>query len=339
MTKILITGGTGSFGSTALRHFLEDPAISEVVVFSRDEKKQHDLRQQYGSEKLRFYIGDVRDREVLARACKSIDVVFHAAALKHVPTGEFFPVEVVKTNILGTRNLCDAAEINGVKKVILLSTDKAVYPVNAMGMSKALAEKIIIAHSRNNSGTIFCAVRYGNVMASRGSVIPLFVERIKAGKSLPVTNPEMTRFLLSLDDSIGLVKFAIEKGESGDIFIRKAPAATVETVARALMNIFGISLPLEVVGTREGEKIHETLMTSLEGLRATDHGEYFQIRNVVPTISYEKFFEHGIAVSAPADYTSENTSRLSLTETETLLGALPYIQDEIKSYALRNYRE
>lgn len=339
MTKILITGGTGSFGSTALKHFLEDPGVSEIAVFSRDEKKQHDLRQLYGSEKLRLYIGDVRDREVLSRACRGVDIIFHAAALKHVPTGELFPVEVVKTNVLGTRNICDAAEVNGVKKVILLSTDKAVYPVNAMGMSKALAEKIIVAHSRNDSGTVFCAVRYGNVMASRGSVIPLFVERIKAGKNLPITNPNMTRFLLSLDDSIGLVKFAIENGESGDIFIRKAPAATVEVIAQALMNIFDVALPLHVIGTREGEKIHETLMTSLEGSRAVDHGEYFRVRNGVPTISYEQFFEHGTAAAIPADYTSENTTRLSLSETETLLKTLSYIQNELNFYARRSSRK
>lgn len=333
MLKLLITGGTGSFGSSALRRFLDDPEISEIVVFSRDEKKQHDQRQQYGSAKLRFIIGDIRDRDAINRACRGIDVVFHAAALKHVPSGEFFPTEVVKTNTMGTENLCAAAEANGVKKVVLLSTDKAVYPINAMGMSKAIAEKIIVARSRSDAGISYCAVRYGNVMASRGSVIPLFVERIKAGKSLPITNPNMTRFLLSLDDSIDLVKFAIERGESGDILIRKAPAATLETLAKAAMNIFGVEAPIEIVGTREGEKIHETLMTGLERARAEEHENYFRIRNTVPRLSYEPFFERGTSAHALEDYTSENTARLTVKETEILLRGLEYIQDELKSYA------
>jgi UDP-N-acetylglucosamine 4,6-dehydratase/5-epimerase len=247
MATLLITGGTGSFGNAVARRFLNDKAISKIIIFSRDEKKQHDMRHEIASPKFEYIVGDVRDKEALRRAMHGVDYVFHAAALKHVPTGEYFPLEVIQTNILGTQNVLDAAEEMGVKKVVFLSTDKAVYPINAMGISKAMAEKLLSAKGRTSSGTIFCAVRYGNVMASRGSVIPLFIDYIKRKKAVPITDPAMTRFLLSLEDSIDLVNLAILEGRQGDLFIKKAPAATVGNLAQALHNLFGVKQKINIV--------------------------------------------------------------------------------------------
>ncbi|MBI2639344.1 MAG: polysaccharide biosynthesis protein [Candidatus Sungbacteria bacterium] len=340
MSKLLITGGTGSFGSAALKHFIEDPTVTEITVFSRDEKKQHDLRNHFRSEKIRFIIGDVRERESVTQAVHGVDVIFHAAALKQVPTGEFFPMEMVRTNIFGTENIFRAAEEQGVKKVVLLSTDKAVYPINAMGMSKAMAEKLMASRVNKKSNTVFCAVRYGNVMASRGSVIPLFIEQIKAGRPLTITNPNMTRFMLSLDDSIGLVKTAVSHGEHGDIFIRKSPASVVQDVAKAALNIFSSSAGVNVVGIRAGEKIHEVLMTGLEHARAEDLGEYFRIRNSADgNYDYSRFFDKGEFHSAPEDYTSENTKRLSPKETEDLLRSLDYVKQELETHKGGNHRK
>lgn len=329
MTRLLITGGTGSFGTAVARRFLNDDTISEIIIFSRDEKKQHDMRQSFDSPKMNYVVGDVRDKEAISHACRGVDLIFHAAALKHVPTGEFFPMEVVKTNILGTENVLSAAEENGVKKLVLLSTDKAVYPINAMGMTKAIAEKLIGARGRQSLGTVFCAVRYGNVMASRGSVIPLFVDCIKQGKPLIITDSNMTRFLLSLDDSIDLVNVALDAGEQGDMFIKKAPACTIGDLAQALLNIFHANNEVKVIGVRAGEKIHETLATQMELARAEDLGEYFRIRDVIG-YKYENFYDQGAMKQVAGDYTSENTRRLSVPEIQRLLSSLEYIQRVLK---------
>lgn len=330
MSKILITGGTGSFGNTMVRRLISDVTISEICVFSRDELKQHEMRLKLHSPKLHFIVGDVRDKDALQNAMRNIDVVFHAAALKQVPTGEFYPMELVQTNILGTQNVLDAAERStSVKKVILLSTDKAVYPINSMGISKAMAERLIAGKGYYNNGTTFCAVRYGNVMASRGSVIPLFIEKIKNGEEIPVTNPIMTRFLLSLDDAIDLVFVAIEQGKQGDLFIKKAPAATIQDLAQGLLNIFDAKNPIKVVGTRAGEKIHETLATQLELMRSEDLENYYRIKSQ-SGYDPEDFFGKGIQKKLIEDYTSENTKQLSLKEIEELLLGLDYVKDELK---------
>ena len=331
MSKILIAGGTGSFGMTYARRLIDDPTVEEVRIFSRDEKKQHDMRQQFDSPKISYLIGDVRDRDATMHACQGVDFVFHAAALKQVPTGEFFPMELVKTNILGTENIFDSAQKNGVKKVVLLSTDKAVYPINVMGMSKAIAEKLMIARSRTSGSTVFCGVRYGNVMASRGSVIPLFIDQITAGKNITITDPMMTRFMLSLEHAIDLVALATTEGQPGDIFIKKAPAATVEDVAHALLEIFGASNKIEVVGTRKGEKLHEALASKSELVGAVDLGDYYCINNEIG-LEYEKFYERGTRLSATNDYTSENTTRLSRAEVVQLIGALPYVKAVAQSF-------
>lgn len=331
MKKILVTGGTGSFGGTMVRRLLKDDTVEQIVIFSRDELKQFDMRTELKSPKLRFIIGDVRDRQALERAMRGVDAVFHAAALKQVPTGEFSPMELLQTNALGTQNVMDIAEKTpSVKKVVFLSTDKAVYPINAMGISKAMAERLVAARGHYETDTIFCAVRYGNVMATRGSVIPLFVEKIKKGEEITVTNPEMTRFLLSLDEAIELVLFALENGEQGDLFVRKAPAATIGDLAQALVNIFKATNPVKVVGTRAGEKVHETLVTQLELMRAEDLGDYYRIRSE-KGFSPEDFFERGTTDEIPDDYTSENTRRLNIKETEELLRSLDYIQREIEN--------
>lgn len=314
------------------RRLLNDKDVSEIIIFSRDEKKQHDMRLKFFSSKLKFIIGDIRDRDGIFHAMHKVDYVFHAAALKQVPTGEFFPIEMTKTNIIGTQNVLDAAEANGVKKVVVLTTDKAVYPINAMGISKAMAEKLVIAKAMHNRGTIFCAVRYGNVMASRGSVIPLFVEQIKNKKPLTVTDPKMTRFLLSLEDAINLVLFAIKKGENGDVFIKKAPAATIEVLARALCNIFGTKNEIKSVGVRAGEKIHETLATKLELAQSEEFPDYFRIKNNLG-YNYADFMEKGdIRKKIKDDYTSQNTKQLSLAGTEKLLLSLDYIKEELKQW-------
>lgn len=332
MAKLLITGGTGSFGNAVAKRFLDDKRFSEIIIFSRDEKKQHDMRYEYNHPKLSFVIGDVRNRESILEATRGVDYIFHAAALKHVPTGEYFPMEMIRTNILGTENVLSVAEENGVKKVVLLSTDKAAYPINTMGMTKAVAEKLISAHARNSRNTVFCAVRYGNVMATRGSVIPLFIEFMKRGKPLTVTNPEMTRFLISLDDSIDLVVLAIDRGEQGDLFIKKAPSVTMRDLAQALINIFKPrKSKVEIIGHRAGEKIHETLATQIELNRAEDMGDFYRIKDGA-IHTFEEFYEHGISDTVKEDFTSLNTRRLSAKETEKLLLSLDYVKKELKDF-------
>lgn len=331
MSRLLITGGTGSFGNAVAKRFLDDRRFSEIIIFSRDEKKQHDMRYEYNHPKLSFVVGDVRDYNSILKATRNIDYIFHAAALKHVPTGEYFPMELVRTNILGTENVLNAAEENGIRKVVLLSTDKAAYPINTMGMSKAIAEKLVGAHARESKGTVFCAVRYGNVMATRGSVIPLFIEYIKQNKPLTITNPEMTRFLLSLDESIDLVALAIDRGEQGDLFIKKAPAATMLDLTQAILNIFGAKNKVVIVGTRAGEKVHETLATALELSEADDLGDYFRIKDGA-THKYINFYDKGIVNKIESDFTSENTQRLTVPQIEKVLKSLDYIKKELKSF-------
>lgn len=330
---ILITGGTGSFGNDTIETILSNHYPKEIRIFSRDEKKQFDMRNRLKSPILKFLIGDVRDRDSITKAMKNVDFVFHAAALKQVPTCEFFPMEAIKTNILGTNNVLEAAEENNVKKVVVLSTDKAVYPINAMGMTKALLEKIMLAKARNangGSGTVFCGVRYGNVMCSRGSVIPLFIEQMRNNQSLTITNPDMTRFLLPLPIAVGLVLHALEKGENGDILIRKSPASTMGTLAQAMRDIFKYNVGIQIIGIREGEKTHETLVTREELIKAEDAGDFFRIKNF-GKLDYGKFFNEGKISGLPKDgYTSENTKRLSLDETKDLLLSLKEIQSELK---------
>ncbi len=327
LKHVLITGGTGSFGNVMTARLLKEPGVEKITVFSRDEFKQHEMRERFASPKLSFVIGDIRDRDAVADAVRGVDAIFHAAALKSVPTGEFFPMEDIRTNTIGTAHVLDAAEKAGVKRVVLLSTDKAVYPVNVMGMSKALAEKLVEAKGRATpSGTVFATTRYGNVMGSRGSVIPLFIDHIKKGQDIPITDPNMTRFLLSLDDAIELVLFAFSNAQQGDLFIRKAPAATVRTLAEALLEIFGAKNKVQVVGIRGGEKIHESLATGLELAAAEDMGNYYRIPKLVTGLEYDKFFKEGVAKDIPEDYTSENTTRLDTAATVALLKSLPFIQ-------------
>jgi len=331
MSRLLITGGTGSFGTAVLERFLGNSKFGEIVIFSRDEKKQHDMRQNFPSAKVKFVIGDTRDRDSVTKVMEGVDAVFHAAALKHVPTGEFFPLELVKTNILGTENVFSAAKQAKVKKVILLSTDKAVYPINTMGMTKAIAEKLMAVYSGDkHSTTIFSAVRYGNVMASRGSVIPLFVEQIKKGKDITITNPEMTRFMLSLDDALDLVELALLKAEAGNIFIKKAPAATIDTVAESLIGIFKSKSKIKIIGTRKGEKIHETLASSVELADSDDLGDFFKVRTVFG-LDYEKYFTKGVTKKISEDFSSDKAPRLSVQEVTKMLLRLPYIQNELES--------
>lgn len=331
MARLLITGGTGSFGNAVAKRFLDDKRFSEIIVFSRDEKKQHDMKYEYDHPKLSFVVGDVRNKDSILKASRGVDYIFHAAALKHVPTGEYFPLELVQTNILGTENVLSAAEENGVKKVVLLSTDKAAYPINAMGMTKALAEKLVSAHARESKNTVFCAVRYGNVMATRGSVIPLFVEFMKKNKPLTITNPEMTRFLISLDDSIDLVVLAIDRGAQGDLFIKKAPAATMQDLAQAMLNLFKPKSKVKIIGHRAGEKIHETLATQIELNSAEDLGDFYRIKDGA-MYSYEDFYSRGVSDTVKEDFTSFNTRRLSVKEIEKLLLSLDYIKEELKAF-------
>jgi len=329
---LLITGGTGSFGNAVARRFLQTD-IGEIRIFSRDEKKQDDMRRQYNSDKLKFYIGDVREYSSIDSAMRGVDYVFSAAALKQVPTCEFFPLEAVRTNVLGTENTLSAAVTNGVKKAVVLSTDKAVYPINAMGMTKALMEKVMVAKSRNikDNGTLLCGTRYGNVMASRGSVIPLFVEQIKSGKPITITNPNMTRFMMSLDDAVDLVMYAFEHGRQGDIFVQKAPAATIMTLAEALKAIFKSDSEIRVIGTRHGEKLYESLLTSEERLIAEDLGGYFRIPADTRDLNYSKYFEEGeLLVDNVEPYTSHNTRRLDVEEMKGLLLKLDYIRKCLK---------
>lgn len=326
MKRVLITGGTGSFGGTAVRKLLTDPAIERVVVFSRDEKKQHDMRHEIVDPRLDYIIGDVRDRESVQDAFHDIDVVFHAAALKHVPTGEYFPMEMVRTNILGTQNVIAAAEqSDSVKKVVLLSTDKAVYPINVLGITKAMAEKLLVARSRTHKDPVFCSVRYGNVMASRGSVIPLFIDQILKGEVLTVTDPEMTRLMLTLDDAITLVLLAIDKGEQGDLFVKKSPATSIGIIAQALIEIFGTTSQIKIIGSRAGEKKHETLATAMEIARAEDLGDFYRIKSD-SEYDYEQFYEKGDTREFSQDLTSDNSRQLSLEETKEMLLSLDYVQ-------------
>lgn len=330
---LLITGGTGSFGNTVLRRFL-DSDIREVRVFSRDEKKQEDMRIALNNSKAKFYIGDVRDLDSLNQAMVGVDYVFHAAALKQVPSCEFYPMEAVRTNVMGTDNVLNAAIANKVERVVVLSTDKAVYPINAMGISKAMAEKIMVAKSRNipAGGTVVCATRYGNVMASRGSVIPLFVDQIKAGKDLTVTDPTMTRFLMSLEDSVDLVLYAFQNGRQGDIFVQKSPASTVGDLAQALLEMFGAKTGVRVIGTRHGEKLYESLVSREEMAKAEDMGRYFRIRADDRDLNYNKFFVEGEqSITEAEDYTSHNTERLDVPGIKRLLEKLDYIQEELRA--------
>lgn len=330
---LMITGGTGSFGNTVLKRFL-DTNVREIRIFSRDEKKQEDMRIALASDKVKFYIGDVRDYESLSQAMVGVDYIFHAAALKQVPSCEFYPMEAVRTNVLGTENVLNAAIAKCVSRVVVLSTDKAVYPINAMGISKAMAEKLLVAKSRMvpEGGTVICATRYGNVMASRGSVIPLFVNQLRAAESLTVTDPNMTRFLMSLEDSVDLVLHAFEHGQQGDIFIQKAPASTLADLAQALKELFKIDSTIKIIGTRHGEKLYESLVSREEMAKAEDMGRYFRIPADNRDLNYKKYFVEGEQkISELDDYTSHNTQRLDVNGVKQLLLKLDYIQDELNA--------
>ncbi len=330
---LMITGGTGSFGNTVLRRFL-DTSVREIRIFSRDEKKQEDMRIALANDKVKFYIGDVRDYDSLAQAMTGVDYVFHAAALKQVPSCEFYPMEAVRTNVLGTENVLNAAIARGVARVVVLSTDKAVYPINAMGISKAMAEKLMVAKSRTvpAGGTVLCATRYGNVMASRGSVIPLFVDQLRSGEPLTVTDPEMTRFLMSLEDSVDLVLHAFEHAEQGDLFIQKAPASTVGDLAQALKELLGRDNPVRVIGTRHGEKLYESLVSREEMAKAEDMGRYYRIPADNRDLNYKKYFVEGEQrISELDDYTSHNTHRLDVAGIKELLLKLDYIQEVLRA--------
>lgn len=328
---LLITGGTGSFGKAVLNRFLNS-GVKEIRIFSRDEKKQDDLRRDISSNKVKYYIGDVRDYKSIESAVKDTNYIFHAAALKQVPSCEFYPLEAVKTNVLGTENVLSAACAYGVEKVIVLSTDKAVYPVNAMGMSKALSEKIMVAKARTQSDeqTILCGTRYGNVMASRGSVIPLFIKQIKSGMPLTITDPDMTRFLMSIDEAVDLVIKAYTDACQGDIMVQKSPACTMIDLAQAIKDIFSSSIPIRIIGTRHGEKKHETLVSREELAKAQDLGQYYRIPSDDRDLNYEKFFSEGKKdLTMKYDYTSENTVRLDLEQVKQVLLRLEYVQKEL----------
>ncbi|KUO68035.1 MAG: UDP-glucose 4-epimerase [Lutibacter sp. BRH_c52] len=327
---LLITGGTGSFGNAVLNRFLHTDHFKEIRIFSRDEKKQDDMRNQLKNEKLKFYIGDVRDYDSVERAMRGVDYVFHAAALKQVPSCEFFPIEATRTNVFGTQNVIDAASAHKVKKVICLSTDKAAYPINAMGISKALMEKVAIAASRNTVDTTVCLTRYGNVMASRGSVIPLFLKQIQEGKPITITDPYMTRFLMSLEEAVELVLFAFEHGNPGDLFVNKAPAGTIGDLAQALKEICNANNEVKVIGTRHGEKLYETLCTREEMVKAEDMGEFYRVPADNRDLNYARYFSEGIEdVSSIEDYHSHNTERLGVEGTKKLLLKLPLIRKEV----------
>ncbi|MDQ1298053.1 MAG: UDP-N-acetylglucosamine 4,6-dehydratase/5-epimerase [Campylobacterota bacterium] len=332
---LLITGGTGSFGNAVLRRFL-DTDIKEIRIFSRDEKKQDDMRKQYNNPKLKFYLGDVRDSNSIKDAMRGVDFVFHAAALKQVPSCEFYPMQAVKTNVIGTENVLYEAIDAGVKKVIVLSTDKAVYPINAMGVSKAMMERVAVAKSRNldDNETMIAVTRYGNVMASRGSVIPLFIDQIRKGQEITITDPAMTRFMMSLDQAVELVLFAFENGHNGDIFVQKAPAATIELLAHTLTNM--LNRPehsIKIIGTRHGEKLYETLLTKEEMVHAVDMGEYYRIPADTRDLNYNKYFEEGEEVVTQAhEYHSHNTHRLNEEELKQMLLELREIQDDLKEF-------
>ncbi len=324
---LLITGGTGSFGNAVLRRFLNSN-LAEIRIFSRDEKKQDDMRKKYNSPKLKFYIGDVRDVDSVRTAMRGVDYVFHAAALKQVPSCEFHPLQAVKTNVLGTENVIEAAVSLGIKRVICLSTDKAVYPINAMGISKAMMEKVAVAKSRESRGTTICVTRYGNVMASRGSVIPLFVDQIRTGKALTITDPSMTRFMMTLDDAVDLVLYAFTHGKPGDFFVKKAPAATITTLTQALTSLLGVpNHEVRVIGTRHGEKLFETLLSREEMVAAQDLGGYFRVPPDLRDLNYGKFTDQGeTKISEAVDYNSHNTTRLDVDGMKALLMKLRFMQ-------------
>jgi UDP-glucose 4-epimerase len=330
--KLLITGGTGSFGNAVLQRFLHTDHFSEIRILSRDEKKQDDMRKLLNNNKLKFHIGDVRDISSVEPAVKGVDYIFHAAALKQVPSCEFFPLEAVKTNILGTDNLLTAAEKYEVRKVVVLSTDKAAYPINAMGMSKAMMEKVMVAKSRNldDNKTIFCGTRYGNVMASRGSVIPLFVEQIKTGKPLTITDGEMTRFMMTLEDAVDLVLYAFEHARQGDLFVQKSPAATIYTLAQALIELYNSDSKIQVIGTRHGEKLYETLVNREDMIKAEDLGDYYRIPADNRDLNYAQYFSEGkTEVSQHDEYHSHNTGRLDVEGMKQLLLKLPMVRKDI----------
>jgi UDP-N-acetylglucosamine 4,6-dehydratase/5-epimerase len=330
--KLLITGGTGSFGNAVLNRFKDSEVFSEIRIFSRDEKKQDDLRKKINDPKVKFYIGDARDLASVENAVKGVDYIFHAAALKQVPSCEFFPLEAVKTNILGTDNVLSAAEKFEVNRVVVLSTDKAAYPINAMGMSKAMMEKVMVAKSRNldDSKSIFCGTRYGNVMASRGSVIPLFIEQIKAGKTLTITDPNMTRFMMTLEDAVDLVWFAFENSQQGDLFVQKSPAATIEVLAKALLELYDAKNEIKIIGTRHGEKLYETLVNREDMVKARDLGEYYRVPADTRDLNYAQYFSEGEpSVSQIEEYHSHNTLRLDVEGMKKLLFKLPIIRKEI----------
>jgi len=333
---LLITGGTGSFGNAVLRNFLNTD-IKEIRIFSRDELKQDDMRKKYNNVKLKFYIGDVRDVNSLEDAIKGVDFIFHAAALKQVPSCEFYPMQAVQTNVVGTENVLNVAIKHSVKKVIVLSTDKAVYPINAMGISKAMMEKVAVAKSRNlnDNETIICCTRYGNVMASRGSVIPLFIDQIKKGKDITITDPNMTRFMMSLDDAVDLVMFAFKHGANGDIFVQKAPAATIELLANVLIKL--LDKPkhtIKVIGTRHGEKLYETLLTREEMVNAIDMGDYYRILSDTRDLNYNKYFVDGEVITQAEDYHSHNTHRLNEDEMREMILKLYEIQNDLKEFGI-----
>ena len=330
---LLITGGTGSFGRVVLKRFLSTN-VKEIRIFSRDEKKQDEMRVAFENKKLKFFIGDVRSSASTQEAMKGVDFVFHAAALKQVPSCEFYPMEAMRTNVIGTENVLNAASACGVKRVVVLSTDKAVYPINAMGISKAMAEKIVIAKSRlqSETETVFCATRYGNVMASRGSVIPLFLDQISSGKSLTLTDPKMTRFLMSLEESVDLVLFAFENALQGDIFVQKAPSATVGDLAKALLELFGEKSGIRCIGTRHGEKLYESLISREEMSRAIDMGNYFRIPADNRDLNYDKYFNEGQkSISILNDYTSHNTKILNVEEIKSLLLKLDIVRSRLNA--------
>lgn len=327
---LLITGGTGSFGNAVLKRFI-DYDLKEIRIFSRDEKKQDDMRKKFNNPKVKFYIGNVRDYRSVNSAINGVDYVFHAAALKQVPTCEFFPMQAVKTNILGAENVLNAAIANKVKKVIVLSTDKAVYPINAMGMSKAMMEKLLVAKSREtNHSTVLCGTRYGNVMASRGSVILLFVEQIKEGKAITITDPSMTRFMMTLDDSVDLVLYAFKHGKPGDIFVQKSPACTIHNLAQAIKELYNADSEIKIIGTRHGEKLFESLVNREEMVKAIDLGKYYRIPADVRDLNYDQYFSEGEdEISKVEEYTSNNTTRLDVEGTKKLLLKLDIIRKDI----------
>ncbi|MFL2999388.1 MAG: polysaccharide biosynthesis protein [Cytophagales bacterium] len=329
--RLLITGGTGSFGNAYLSQAIKHNLFSEIIIFSRDEKKQNDQRKLLSNDKVKFYIGDIRDQDSVNNVVKNVDYIFHAAALKQVPSCEFFPIEALKINVLGTNNLLKAAEQNNVKKVIVLSTDKAAYPINAMGMTKALMEKVMVANSRSliDSNTVLCGTRFGNVMASRGSVIPLFIDQIKKNQDITITNPNMTRFMMSLSMAVELVDFAFKNANQGDILVQKSPACTLQTLADALIEIFDSKSNIKTIGIRHGEKMHETLLTREEKFKSEDLGDYFRIKSDTRGLNYEQYFSEGSADISQDEFTSNSTELLNKDQLIDLLMTLQEVQSEL----------